>query len=750
MESKNDATKTLTKRVFSDSAREAFKKDLNDEKENHFSDFNHFSRFFQKIFEKHFPQVRKRINKYYDKKSGWITKEIMQKMKIRDKLYKILHRFDSMDENYTILKQQLIKYNRFLKINILRAKKEYYHNLLTKNSNNVKKTWEVINEAIGVKKSSNLPDYFLINGQKTVSIKDAAEALNDFFSGIGPNLAAKIDGSGMDPLTSFSCNPPPSISFDFKLVTEESVSKTIDGLKSKPSVGFDGTSTIFLKSVRDEICPFLTYFVNKAINEGEFPELLKIARVIPLLKKGNVHDLNNYRPVSVLSPLSKVFERILHDQLYNHFENNHLFSDIQYGYRRGRSTDLAGAQLVNLIHKNRYGGKKTLGVFLDLSKAFDTINHNILLGKLRYYGLGNPALNLIRSYLSGRKQYVELQQHRSTLSGITTGVPQGSILGPLLFIIYLNDIGMVSDKLSVMCYADDTSLVYPIPKGQTPTEAAVILNKELNKFETWFRANKLSLNVDKTRCVVFKGARSKPFKTDLRINGMNIVETDSFNFLGLTICADLSWTNHVKQLSIKLARTIGVLRRLRMIFPTKVVLTTYHALFSSHLNNHILSWGRDSEKIFKLQKKALRVVFKAKYIAHTTPFFLDSKILKIHDIYEGALVKFFHGFANNSLPKYFLEIDIKTNAERRKVTINTRQKNELATPKSDFYSLEAQVCRSIKSLPSGYTDKMATTSKRATFLQFKKLTLSKYDPVCRLKDCYVCSDHQSASLSVEY
>ena len=238
--------------------------------------------------------------------------------------------------------------------------------------------------------------------------------------------------------------------------------KVMQNLASKNSSRHDGISARFLKKILAIITPPLTHIVNQSLCTGILPDRLKIAKVIPLFKKGDQHVLDNYRPISLLPAIPKVFEKIVYNQLFKYFTDNNLFYTSQYGFRSLHSTELASLELIDIVFQHLDTDQLPLSVFLDLSKAFDTLNHLILLNKLKLYGHSNTPLKWFESYLHGRQQFVDFDGTASNRAMINTGVPQRSILGPLLFIAYMNDIHMASNKFNAILYADDTNLISPL------------------------------------------------------------------------------------------------------------------------------------------------------------------------------------------------------------------------------------------------------------------------------------------------
>ena len=275
------------------------------------------------------------------------------------------------------------------------------------------------------------------------------------------------------------------------------MTKIIKNLASNNSSGHDGISARFIKRILETITPPLTHIINQSLCTGIFPDRLKIAKVIPLFKKGDEHIIDNYRPISLLPVISKVFEKIVFDQLYQYFTDNDLIFTSQYGFRKLHSTELASIELIDRIAQYMDSGKLPLSIFLDLSKAFDTLDHSILLDKLKFYGISKTPLKWFQSYLRSRQQFVEFDGTCSGNTFINTGVPQGSIIGPILFLIYMNDIHTASDKFDMILYADDTNLISPLcsfnssfsgTKTDVKHESEQI-NIELTNIQEWFNIN---------------------------------------------------------------------------------------------------------------------------------------------------------------------------------------------------------------------------------------------------------------------
>ena len=383
------------------------------------------------------------------------------------------------------------------------------------------------------------------------------------------------------------------------------------------------------------------------------PDKFKISKITPLYKKDDRTIVSNYRPISLLPTMSKIIERVMHSQLYAFLNENNLITEQQYGFRSNHSTELATLKLTDTIMYELDNSHIPCAIFLDLSKAFDTLNYKILLRKLKYYGLGNIAYNLIKNYLTNRQQFVKLGNVKSKLIPMLIGVPQGSILGPFLFSIYINDLPKSCLKLNCIMYADDTTL-YSSLENFDSNNIECEINYELEKVNLWLKANKLSLNVKKTKCMFFHKRKTLPH-INLSLNDVIIENVPKFNYLGIIIDEHLSWNSHIEMIGLKVSKAIGIINHLKSIYPQRVLFTLYNSLIVFHMLYGILLWGKSDnvDKIAKLQKRAIRTISFSRPIAHTEPLFKTFNLLKFNDIYTLKLMKFFYKLSNDSLPAYF-------------------------------------------------------------------------------------------------
>ena len=488
-----------------------------------------------------------------------------------------------------------------------------------------------------------------------------AKSFNDFFVNIGNKVEEKIPPGS----THFSdyLRKDHNHRFLIRPVDDEEVESMISQLNISKSCGPNSIPTKLLK---DNLALFLSplkYIINLSFHEGCFPDMLKVADVCPIFKKKCKKKCENYRPISLLPNLSKLLERAMHTRLYEYLENSKILYDLQFGFRKKNSTTHALIDIVEKIRDNLDNKTFSCGVFIDLEKAFDTVNHKILLKKLHFYGIEGISNNWFTSYLSNRKQRVKLNSKVSTYQSITCGVPQGSILGPLLFLIYINDMKN-SVKFSVVHhFADDTNLLC---SDKCEKSLKKKLNEDLKLIYKWLCANRLSLNVDKTEFILFRPPRRKiEERFTLTLNGKTLFESIKIKYLGMILDHSLSWKHHIFELRKKLGRAIGVLYKMKKSnCPQNILVSLYYSMFHSHMGYGICLYGQAIEqytsKIFLMQKRAVRIIANASFTAHTDPLFYNLKILKLSKAIELQFSLLMWEHDHGDLPPCFFNYFKKT------------------------------------------------------------------------------------------
>ena len=505
--------------------------------------------------------------------------------------------------------------------------------------------------------------------------KNIVNIFNTYFSLIGDNLAKNIPPSNTNFVEFLGPHNPNSIFF--VPTNRQEIMKIVSSLKDKKSSGYDGINNVILKSIIPFIADPLVHIFNISLLHGKFPNSMKIAKIIPLFKKGDKLDVGNYRPISLLSSFSKVLERIIYIRMMSFLKKYDVFSNFQFGFREKHSTVHALMSFVEKVAHAIDTSSHTVGIFLDFSKAFDTINHEILLYKLSHYGVRGKALEWFRSYLSNRKQYVHLNEHASELCNISCGVPQGSLLGPLLFILYINDFCKSSNSLSFILFADDTNLFF---SHKNPNVLVDKINAELLNILQWIQANKLSLNLQKTNYMLFSNSLDS-LPSDIIFDNTPLKHVPLTKFLGITVDDKLSWKPHIDNICKIISRNIGVINRLKLYLPQSSLFMLYSSLILPYLNYGLLVWGNTHhtllERVLLLQKRVIRIICNAPIRSHTDPLFFENNILKIKDLYLFQLGQFMFNYNNGILPSVFNDMFLKNHAVHR---YPTRQSDEFHLP----------------------------------------------------------------------
>ena len=352
----------------------------------------------------------------------------------------------------------------------------------------------------------------------------------------------------------------------------------VNSLLNKTSSGFDGLSTKNLKFIFPYISCVLLKIINKSLMSGVFPDILKIARVLPLHKGGSLDKMINFRPISILSSISKIFERLIFNKMYSFIEKYQILRNTQFGFRKGHNTELAVMHTIKSITDALDKDVPVIGLFVDISKAFDSVDHNILLDKLYLLGYKGVSHSWFKSYLTNRYQHIELAGVRSYMYKLTTGVPQGSILGPLLFLLYVDDLTRVSKILKFTLFADDTTVLYSDRSLKYSLAAA---ENEISIVAQWFIANRLLINIDKTHFMFFARKNCVCNKMVL-LNDCMIQRVHNTKFL-IHIDGKLSWSVYISKLRTKLSKSLGMLRVVSHCMPRNVLKSIFYALFYSQL-----------------------------------------------------------------------------------------------------------------------------------------------------------------------
>ena len=507
---------------------------------------------------------------------------------------------------------------------IRQTKATYYKNEFYDNEKNPKKTWHLINQLTSRKTNGPSIKEISLGGTLISEPQQLSEEFNNHFASIGPDLAAKIpcNTASHSYRDYIKCQKP---SDDFKLMptTPSKILSLLSKLCKSKSTGLDNISVRLLRECPDLIADSLCLIFNRSINTGTHE--LKCAKVLPLFKQGERINMNNYRPISIIPIVAKVFERIVYDQAYTFLASNNLLSHCQSGFRslHSRSTVTALLEATNDWAFNIDRSNVNAIVFLDFKKAFDTVDHEILLSKLKLYGFGASANQWFKSYLSNRRQKCLVNGHLSNSRSLLCGIPQGTILGPLLFLIYINDLPNCLVHSKPRMYADDTHITF---SSNNTNDINRCLNEDLENVSEWLIANKLTLNQSKTEFMVI-GSRPKLSTLNspisLEIDGISVEQVPHTKSLGVHIDQNLSWDEHINKLIKKIASGVGALKRIRTFVPATTLQYIFNSLIQPHFDYCCVVWDKCSktfaDKLQKLQNRAARVLTYSCYDASAYP-----------------------------------------------------------------------------------------------------------------------------------
>ena len=580
------------------------------------------------------------------RKQPWITLGLLKSSSKKNKLYNKFFKSPTLINKsaYNVYKNC---FNTLCKI----AKTNYYANEFSKNVNNVKKTWELIKTNLNNFKPINNSIKLKVNNELITNKEQISNIFNNQFASSGLN-------STPDQLIfthkNFLINSCPR-SLSLLNADPNEIQSLINNCSNTSSTGDDGIPNNLLKKISANIISPLTHIINLSLNLGQFPSIFKVSKITPVFKNGCETDSNNYRPISLLSSISKLFEKIVYNRLSGFLEKENILSPRQYGFTKHGSTELAILDLTQYISLGIESRLHTMGVFVDFSKAFDTIDHSILLDKLLHYGVRGLSHDWFASYLNDRTQYVCLENTKSDPISTYRGVPQGSILGPLLFNIYINDIVNISKCSKFILFADDTTILL---QDKNITNLTNNFNSILQCLNSWCSANELKINFNKTCCMLF-GPKivTNIIKFSLTLNGIPVIRVNSTKFLGIYITSNLSWLDKILYISKKISKSFGILNKLKHTLPFHIIKLLYNSLIQPYLTYCLPVWGNSCKSHITIlsfsQNNFLRILYKLKLRDHTSHLYNLTNIMNLHQMFQLKMLLLIHKLITKNFSPYF-------------------------------------------------------------------------------------------------
>ena len=643
---------------------------LNDQEYSINSRFQEFDRIFLQLLNKHIPLKCRTRKDLYRWRKPWMNKNILQQIKTKNNLFqKFLKSRDIEDlQKYKSFRNSLSKIIR-------RNKVLYYQNRIKKSQKNISEIWKTVREIINVKPySKNAISHITnSNGDCVTDPNEIPNELNNFFCSIGTSLATNISSDNSNCI--YNTIKPPLTSFYLPNISTEFIVSTISNMNDSKLVPCDSIPIKYIKMANIIIAPVLCKLINCCIDQGCFPNHLKIAQIIPIYKSGKKDEPSNYRPISLLNPVCKIFEKYLYEQLNQYFLKNNYIMKTQYGFRVGHSTTLAVADVYDDLVLHKDNGNVSCSIFLDLKKAFDTVDHCILLKKLYCYGVRGIAFDLICDYLHERVQFTRINNYNSNLQSVCCGVPQGSTLGPFLFIIYINDLANIT-SFKTCLFADDTNFTV---SSKNINELQVIAQKELSLVNKWIKSNKLTINLSKSEYILVSNKNTNTSDFILTIDDNILQKKRNVKYLGVYLDNNLTWKPHIEYLCTKLSAASYLLIKLRHYVDLKTLIAVYNSIVYSYIQYSIINWGRAYSTALQplhiLHKKILRIMNFSDFTAPSTPLFFKCNTLKIPDIYTLEVAKLIHNFLSKKNPDSFTNFFLLQNEVHHYSTRSSSSKN---------------------------------------------------------------------------
>ena len=580
------------------------------------------------LYQKSFPiKVKFISNKRLTNR--WVTSDVKKLINKKSEAFKKFR-------NGEISKEENNRIKNTIGSQINKAKYEYYQKAFENSKNDMKKSWKILGNLLGTNKTRQETISLLDESGEITDEYAIANKFADFFSSVGQNLDTALPRNLDNPCQNIVRHDR---SFYMFPVSHEECSKIISKLKLT-STTINEIPVRLFKSIKNLVIYPLVKLINFSFTKGIFPEIFKIARITPIHKKNDPKVCSNYRPISCLPYISKIFERCMANRIVSFFEKFSLFSDKQYGFRKGKSTKDALLNFTESIYDALNAKKHNISILIDLKSAFDTVNIPILLEKFELYGIRGIALSWMKSYLENRKFQVKCKDYLSSIKTVNIGLPQGSILGPICFITYIGNLPQVSNKLLSTLYADDTNFSYV---DSNHSSMVSTINTELVKILNWTISNRLTINNSKTELLYFTNRPNDINDGDrIVLNGNILTPVENVRFLGVIIDNKMNFKLHIIDILNKISKHAGILYKIKNELPISARIMYYNSFVLPYLTYNIVHWGNTNpthlRSLIIIQKRIIRTISGAEYLAHTTPLFHSLDILKIEDLYKYMIV----------------------------------------------------------------------------------------------------------------
>ena len=640
-------------------------------------------------------------------------------LKSKDKKNKLLAQY----KRGQIDKQVYINYNNIYRKLIKTELNKKFEQKIYEAGNSGKKKWNALKEQLLLHKDSQRINEIYVNGSFLTDEKDIAIAFKNHFETCATKLSEGLpDGQDTSVLM------PQGESWSLAKTNEQELVKIISSLKNKNSTGFDCLSNRMLKREPHAFARLIVNLINTSIDEGSFPNCLKVAKIIPVYKKGDKTNLNNYRPIALLPVLSKVFEKVVNSQLNKIIEAKFI-DDNQFGFRSGHSTEDAVIKFIDQIEKDLALKRHVVTVYVDVSKAFDSCDHSILLRKIKRTGLDQKGINLFKNYLLDRCQSVSVNGIEGGNFAINIGVGQGTILGPTFFKIYIMDMHL-STSLFCVKFADDSSFE---GSGKTRDETETLVNNELTKIAKWFKDNKLTLHPDKSRVLI----HSRDKLITIKMNGIVIqrsgygLQEESVKLLGIHIDENLDWSIHIKSVEKKISKGNYLLWRHKKVLNTHTKKILYESFVRCHLLYCLSVWGGAKKNKMIILERTLKKVWRkfGSHYMHNNARLLQNNLLKLDDellIQEAKIIWKWEKKKNPKGLQMILEEKIDRLRGRRFKSIRNIKPNSINS-------------RLAKNANYNITSIANNKSLKSLSQSLKMRALDSYNLPCRTRNCFICT-----------